>query len=137
MPTGDDDKVALLRAVPLFADLDDRSIQAIAVLARERTAPAGEVLMREGEPGEEFIVLVDGTVHVQKRGHAIRSLLAGGFLGEVALVEHEPRTATATCATDCTLVVLRHHEFDRLMASFPAVRTKVLAAMGRRAHLTD
>jgi CRP-like cAMP-binding protein len=131
------DKVALLRAVPLFADLDERSVQAVAVLAQERTVPAGEVLMREGEPGEEFIVIVEGTVHVQKRGHDVRSLLAGGFLGEVALVEHEPRTATATCATECTLLVLRHHEFDRLMTSFPEVRRKVLAAMGRRAHLTD
>ncbi|HEY2915855.1 MAG TPA: cyclic nucleotide-binding domain-containing protein [Candidatus Limnocylindrales bacterium] len=131
------DKLALLRAVPLFAELDERSLQAIAMLAHDRTARAGEVLVREGEPGEEFVVLVEGTVHVQKRGHDVRSLVAGGFLGEVALVEHEPRTATATCATDCTLLVLRHHEFDRLMATFPAVRTKILAAMARRAHLTD
>jgi CRP/FNR family transcriptional regulator, cyclic AMP receptor protein len=129
------DKVALLRAVPLFADLDERSLQAIATLARERVAPAGEVLMREGEPGEEFIVIVDGTVHVSQRGATIRSLLAGGFLGEVALVEHAPRTATATCVTDCDLLTLGHFEFDRLMATFPEVRAKVLAALGRRAHL--
>jgi CRP-like cAMP-binding protein len=129
------DKVALLRAVPLFADLDERSLQAVATLAHERVAPAGEVLMREGEPGEEFIVLVDGTVHVAQRGKTVRSMLAGGFLGEVALVEHAPRTATATCETDCEILTLGHFEFDRLMATFPEVRTKVLAALARRAHL--
>ena len=127
-----EDKTALLRSVPLFADLDDHSLQAIALLAHERDARAGEVLMREGEPGDEFIVLVEGTVRVQRAGHRVRSILAGGFLGEVALVEHEPRTATAACVTACRLLTLGHFEFDRLLATFPEVRTKILAAMGRR-----
>jgi len=135
MPDGHD-KVALLRAVPLFTELDERSLQAIAMLAHERTASAGEVLMREGEPGEEFVVIVDGTVHVDQDGQTVRSLVAGGFLGEVALLEHAPRTATATCVTDCDLLVLRHFEFDRLLATFPEVRTKVLAALARRTHAT-
>lgn len=129
-----DDKAALLRAVPLFADLDARSIQAIALLAREREARPGEVLMREGEPGDEFVVIVEGTVHVEQAGEPVRSLLAGGFLGEVALVEHAPRTATAKCVTACRLLTLGHFEFDRLLATFPDVRTKVLAAMARRTH---
>lgn len=127
-----EDKVALLRSVPLFAELDERSLQAIALLARERDAVAGDVLMREGEPGEEFIVIVEGTVHVEQGGHRVRSMLAGGFLGEIALVEHELRTATATCATDCRLLTLGHFEFDRLLAALPEVRAKVLAALGRR-----
>jgi CRP/FNR family transcriptional regulator, cyclic AMP receptor protein len=129
-----DDKVALLRAVPLFADLDPRSLQAIALLAREREARPGEVLMREGEPGDEFVVIVEGTVHVEQAGEPLRSMLAGGFLGEVALVEHAPRTATATCVTACRLLTLGHFEFDRLLATFPDVRTKILAAMARRTH---
>ncbi|MBI3750535.1 MAG: cyclic nucleotide-binding domain-containing protein [Chloroflexi bacterium] len=129
-----DDKAALLRSVPLFADLDERSLQAIALLARERDAPAGEVLMREGEPGDEFIVIVEGTVHVEQEGHRVRSMLAGGFLGEVALVEHGPRSATAICVTPCRLLTLGHFEFDRLLVTFPEVRTKVLAALARRTH---
>jgi CRP/FNR family transcriptional regulator len=129
-----DEKVALLRAVPLFAELDDRSLQAIATLAREREAKAGEVLMREGEPGETFLVIVNGTVHVEEAGRDVRSMMAGGFLGEIALLEHGARTATATCVTDCRLVSLGHFEFDRLLATFPDVRTKVLAAIARRAH---
>jgi CRP/FNR family cyclic AMP-dependent transcriptional regulator len=129
-----EDKVELLRAVPLFAELDDRSLQAVALLAREREAKAGEVLMREGEPGDEFMVVLAGTVHVQRAGHEVRSMMAGGFIGEMALIEHAPRTATATCMTACRLLVLGHFEFDRLMATFPDVRTRVLAAMGRRAH---
>jgi CRP/FNR family cyclic AMP-dependent transcriptional regulator len=130
--TTPDDRLALLRAVPLFAELDERSLQAIALLARERDTAAGEVLMREGDPGDDFIVIVEGTVHVEQAGTPLRSMLAGGFLGEVALVEHAPRTATATGVTACRLLTLGHFEFDRLMATFPDVRTKVLAAMARR-----
>ncbi|HYL41497.1 MAG TPA: cyclic nucleotide-binding domain-containing protein, partial [Candidatus Binatus sp.] len=62
----------------------------------------------------------------------VRSMIAGGFLGEIALLEHGARTATATCVTDCTLLSLGHFEFDRLLATFPAVRSKVLAALARR-----
>jgi CRP-like cAMP-binding protein len=52
----------------------------------------------------------------------------------VALVEHAPRTATATCMTACRLLTLGHFEFDRLLATFPDVRTRILAAMARRTH---
>ena len=129
-----DDKVELLRRVPLFAELDERPLQAIATLARERAAKAGEVLTREGEPGDEFFVIADGTVHVERAGEELRSILAGGFLGEVALVEGGSRTATATCATDCRLLVLGRFEFERVLASFPGVREHVLAAIARRPH---
>lgn len=132
-----DDKVAILRSVPLFGELDERSLQAVATLARERAAHAGEILMREGEPGETFLVIVDGTVRVESAGREVRSMLAGGFLGEIALLEHGPRTATATCVTDCRLLSLGHFEFDRLMATFPDVRAKVLAAIARRGRATS
>jgi len=128
------DKAEMLREIPLFAELDDRRIQAVATLARERDAHAGEVLMREGEPGDEFVVIVEGTVHVEQAGKPLRSMLAGGFLGEVALVDGGPRTATATCATDCRLLTLGRFEFDRVLAAFPDVRQAVGAAIARRTH---
>jgi CRP-like cAMP-binding protein len=127
-----DEKVALLRSVPLFADLDERSLQAVATLAREREAAAGEVLMREGEPADAFLVIVEGTVRVEQSGQAVRSMMSGGFLGEIALVDDGPRTATATCLTGCRLLALGRFEFERLLATFPEVRTKILAAIARR-----
>jgi CRP-like cAMP-binding protein len=126
------DKLELLRGVPLFADLDDRSLQAVAVLAREQTHPAGEVLMLEGEPGDEFYVIVDGTVRIERGGRTIRSMAPGGFLGEISLVERRPRTATATAVSDVTVLVLRQHEFDRLLETMPAVHRRVRSAIERR-----
>jgi CRP/FNR family cyclic AMP-dependent transcriptional regulator len=126
------DKLAILRRVPLFADLDDRSLQAVAVLAREQHHKAGDVLMLEGEPGDEFSVIVDGTIRIERGGRTIRSMTPGGFLGEIALFERRPRTATATAESDVTLLVLRQHEFDRLLETMPAVHRRVRAAIDRR-----
>jgi CRP/FNR family cyclic AMP-dependent transcriptional regulator len=129
-----DDRVAVLRGVPLFADLDEQGLQAVAVLAREVMATAGEVLMLEGEPGDEFYVIVEGSVRIEHGDRTVRSLTAGGFLGEIALVDRRPRTATATCVTDCRLLAIRGHEFERLMDSLPAVRRRVQATIERRAR---
>ena len=126
------DKLDVLRTVPLFADLDDRSLQAVAILAREVRFPAGATLMLEGEIGDEFYVILDGTVRIDRGTRAIRSLTAGGFLGEIALLEQKPRTATATAVSDVTALELKHHEFERLLSTMPAVRSRVTAAITRR-----
>lgn len=128
------DKLATLRDVPLFLGLDERSLQAVAVLAREVTARAGDVLTLEGEPGDAFYVIVDGTIRVEHGDRTIRSMTAGGFLGEIALIEHGARTATATCVTDCHLLEIRRHEFERLIDTMPAVHRRIRAAIERRAR---
>jgi CRP/FNR family transcriptional regulator, cyclic AMP receptor protein len=127
-----EDKLAILRGVPLFADLDERSLQAVAILAHEVAAKAGDVLMVEGEAGGEFYVVVDGTVRIEQGDRIVRSLTAGGFLGEIALVERRPRTATATCVTDVRLLEVRAHEFERLLETLPAVHERIRAAIVRR-----
>ena len=129
-----DGRVASLRGVPLFAGLDERSLQAVAVLAQPVDAKAGDVLILEGEQGDSFYVIVDGTVRVEHGDRTVRSMTAGGFLGEIALVERGPRTATATCVTDCRLLELRRHEFERLLETMPDVARRIQAAIERRAR---
>lgn len=126
------DKIEVLRTVPLFADLDERSLQAVAILAREVSFKAGEVFMLEGEIGDGFYVILEGTVRIDRGDRTIRSLTAGGFLGEIALVEQRPRTATATAVSDVSALELKHHEFERLLDTMPAVRSRVTAAIARR-----
>jgi CRP-like cAMP-binding protein len=132
MLAGMDEKLELLRSVPLFGDLDQRSLEAIGVLAHELQLPAGHVLLREGEPGTSFYVIAEGTLRVERSGAAVRSMTAGGFLGEIALLEHGARTATATCVTDCRLLAIDDHAFDRLLQAFPHIRRRIEAAVARR-----
>jgi len=126
------DKLATLRDVPLFAGLDERTLQAVAVLARDVHPKAGEVLMLEGEPGDAFYVILDGTIRVEHGDRTVRSMTAGGFLGEIALLEGGARTASATCVTDCRLLEIKRHEFERLLSTMPAVAARVRSAIGRR-----
>jgi CRP-like cAMP-binding protein len=127
-----EDKLAILRGVPLFADLDERSLQAVSILAHEAAFKAGDVLMVEGERGDTFYVIVEGTIRIEQGDRTVRSLTAGGFLGEIALVERGPRTATATCVTDVRLLEVRAHEFERLLDTLPAVHQRIRAAIVRR-----
>ena len=129
-----DRKTAILHSLPVFSDLDPRSMEAVGTLARVISAPADTVLLREGESAESFYVIVTGTVRVQRMGRFVRSMSDGGFLGEIALIEATDRTATATCATDCELLEFGSFEFGRVMATFPDVRSRVEAAVARRPH---
>jgi CRP/FNR family transcriptional regulator, cyclic AMP receptor protein len=131
------DKEAILQRVPLFAGLDERSLQAVSILAREVAFKNGDVLMVEGEAGDEFFVILDGTIRIERGDRTIRSMTTGGFLGEIALVDRRPRTATATCVTDVRLLEIRAHEFDRLLDTLPAVHERIRAAIDRRSRSTE
>jgi len=129
-----DHKTAIVAAIPVFAKLEPRSLEAVATLAKIISAPADTVLLREGDPPESFYVIVKGTVHIERLGRFVRSMSDGGFIGEVALIEGGERTASAICATPCELLEFGSFEFGRVMATFPDVRARVEAAAARRPH---
>jgi CRP-like cAMP-binding protein len=128
------DKTDVLAGLPIFANLHPRSLQAVAALAVEESAPAGTVLMREGEPADAFYVIVSGTVHIERGGRFVRSMSSGGFIGEIGLVEGAERSATATCTTDCEFIRFGSREFRRVIDTFPDVRARITAAVERRPH---
>ena len=132
MATHTDHKLELLKRVPLLSGLGKRDIEEVGRLAEEIDLPAGHVLMREGASGNEFFVIIDGTVRIDRGGATIRSLGAGDFLGEIALVDDGPRTATATTESPAKLLVVGHREFHSLMNQFPAIQTCVLQALAQR-----
>jgi CRP/FNR family cyclic AMP-dependent transcriptional regulator len=132
MATHTDEKLELLKRVPLLSGLGRREIEEVGRLAEEIDVPSGKVLMREGDTGREFFVLVNGTVGIDRGGTSIRTMEGGDFFGEIALLAEGPRTATATTESDAKLLVLGHREFHSLMDQFPAIRTCVLEALAAR-----
>lgn len=132
-----DAKLEMLRRVPLLEGLGRKELEEVGRLCDEVDLPAGRVLMREGESGDEFFLILEGTVRVDRGGATVATLGPGQFLGEIALVDHGPRTASATCETACRLLVLGHREFNSVMASSQEIRTRVLTALAQRVrHLT-
>ena len=122
----------VLRDVPLFSGMTDRAIDAIAGLTTETTFGDGEAIVREGEPGETFVVLTSGSAQVERKGQSIATLGSGDFLGEISLIDGGERTATVTARGPVTALIVQRVEFRRLMDEFGAVRYEILSALTRR-----
>jgi CRP/FNR family transcriptional regulator, cyclic AMP receptor protein len=127
-----DQKLEFLRKVPLFAGCTKTNLSRISRLVDEIELPAGRVLMQQGRVGSEFFVIVNGTVEVFRDGRQIDSLGPGDFLGEISLIDHRPRTATAVCKTDCTFLVLAHREFHSLLEESPGIAQAVMRSLAER-----
>jgi CRP-like cAMP-binding protein len=90
------------------------------------------VLTREGKPGREFFVLVEGTVEVTRDGKKLADLRAGDWFGEIALLTYKPRTATVTATSPVRVLVVTDREFRRVVETMPRIALKVLASVGQR-----
>jgi CRP-like cAMP-binding protein len=132
-----DQKLEHLKQVPLFRDLSRHDLEQVGQLAEEVDVPAGQVLTREGAPGSEFFVILEGTVSVDVGGQQVRTMEAGDFLGEIALVDDGPRTATATTVGPARLLVLGRREFRSLMDSYPSIEHSVLHCLVERLRNVD
>ena len=121
-----------LEAVPLFAGLSRRERERVARWADEIEEPAGYHLVDQGKFPHEFFVLLEGTVAVKKDGRHIADLGAGDFFGEIALVEHERRTATVTSTTPVRAIVMHAREFGAMRGEMPAVAGRIEAAVRER-----
>ena len=90
------------------------------------------MLTREGKPGREFFVLVEGTVEVTRDGKKLADLRAGDWFGEIALLTYKPRTATVTATSPVRVLVVTDREFRRVVETMPRIALKVLASVGQR-----
>jgi CRP-like cAMP-binding protein len=127
-----DGKIELLKQVPLFSHCNKRQLAAIASLADLIDLPEGAILMREGAPGRECMVIVQGGVEVTRKGRKISMLGAGDFIGEMALVSGAPRNATVTTTQSSSLLVVTERQFWELLERTPGMQTRVIKALGER-----
>src|SRR3954451_14977946 len=119
-------------SVPLFAGCSRRKLEEMAAMADEFALPAGKDLTRKGATGHEFLVLIDGSADVRRRGRKINTLGAGDFLGEIALVTGAPRTATVTTTSPSRMLVVTARDFRTLLRHMPSLQFKVLEALASR-----
>jgi CRP-like cAMP-binding protein len=127
-----DAKVELLKKVPLFAGCSKAELRELAKSADELDLREGTVLTREGRPGREFFVLIDGTVQVTKNGKEVASLKGGDWLGEIALLTDQPRTATVTATSPVDVLVITDRRFRNVVETMPSIALKVLSRVSDR-----
>ncbi|MBC8365670.1 MAG: cyclic nucleotide-binding domain-containing protein [Actinobacteria bacterium] len=126
-----------LADLDLFADLSRSELRAVQRLMTPVRVRAGRNLTNEGEAGREFMVIVDGTATVRRRGRVVATLGAGDFIGELSMLAGVPRTATVTADTDLAVEALNRREFATLLDENPRLARKVMISAIRRLHSVD
>ncbi len=125
-------KIELLKRVPLFAGCSKKELAHIAMVTDEIDFKSGKSLIREGELGREFFILVDGTAEISRKGKAIDTAGPGDFFGEMALLADQPRNATVTTTSAVDALVVTARSFRDLIADNPLIALKVMRAVAER-----
>lgn len=132
-----DEKLEMLRAVALFGAFGDRELESVARHVDRASRPAGDVLIRQGDRGEEMVLLLSGAATVERDGKVLATLGPNDVVGELSLIDHKPRTATVTLTEDCDVLVMHRQDFMALMDEIPGFTQKVLQSMAQRLRAAD
>jgi CRP-like cAMP-binding protein len=132
-----------LNQIALFAQLPAEALAELERLLQPRTLAAGEVLFNQGDPGSELIIVQEGQLAIYApepgepaKGQPIRVFTSGGMLGEMALVDQQPRSLSARAETAATILALRREDFQRLVAENPKMSAALMGGLSERIRYT-
>jgi len=127
-----DQRLARLRQLPIFADLDDGVLERILAASTELECPAGQVLARADDPGAGMFVLEEGTVVVEAPRRTIE-LGPGEFFGELSLlVPESTRVARVRAKTPVRCIAVNRIDFEELLEDEPRIALAMLPVVARR-----
>ena len=121
-----------LRDMPLFEGLSAKKLRVASQLSTSIALPAGTALTQEGTTGREFFMLFDGEVEVIRADRLVATRGPGSHLGEIALLERRPRTATVVAKTPVLVAVTSQGEFASLLQQVPKISERLNASTTRR-----
>ena len=122
----------------LFQLLDEPGQERLLKVAVERAHADGDVLMKEGEGGETFFVVLEGHVRISiadlEGDKEVAKLGPGAFVGEIAALMHEPRSATVTCAGEVTILEFNAAPVEELLRDYPRVKQALVKLALKRSE---
>lgn len=121
----------------MFSSCSRKELQQIAGATTPLTLPAGKVLVREGEPGHDCFVIIEGTATVERGGQQIATLGPSDVVGELAPLTGGPRTATVTAQTELQVLVMDQREFAGLLDQIPGFANRILHNLAHRMRELD
>jgi len=122
---------AVLGAVPLFEGLTKKQLRKVTDLADVGRFMAGARLVKQGDIGDSFYVVLTGQAKVLVSGRTVNRLLPGEHFGEISLLDGKPRTASVVAETEMTLVIITQKDFLGLLAKDPEITLSLLEGMAR------
>ena len=127
-----DPKIDALGRVPLFAKCSRKELEFLITRTDEVDVSAGQTLIKQGNPGDTFYLLLDGEATVQVDGHDRPPLGPGSFFGEIGILDRGPATATVTTTTPARLMVMSHAQFRDAIKANDQLLSQVMATMAER-----
>ncbi len=116
-----EDKIERLKEIPIFEGCSQRQLRSVAKIARVFDVAADTVLARAGEPGDEFFLIIDGSVWVEVSSEKRVLLHPGEFFGEMSILDGGPRSATIVADTPVRLLVITRRHFSMLLTDVPGL----------------
>lgn len=129
--------VRFLKNTPLFAQFTEAELQALLGVAKEREFEAGKTIVREGDSGVGFYLILNGQVEVRKGQKMLAKLGAGQFFGEMALVLDTPRTADVVALEKTKCLLLTRWDLRALISSYPDIAMKIQSELANRLLKTN
>lgn len=129
--------IPALAEVPLFRGLSRRHLKRVASLARLRRYGPGTSIVRAGDAGTAFFVLIDGTARVVPPKGRARRLGAGGFFGEMALLDDAPRSADVVAEGEVLVMTISRSAFGKLLKSESALAPELLRTLAARLRAAE
>lgn len=131
------DKIAHIQAIPLFAKLSQKELTEVARHCDEVSFDARQVLANEAKPGDECFIIVTGKVEVRRNRRKLTTKGPGEIVGEMALLDELPRSATLVTTEPTNVLVFSRREFRLLIGELPSVSRKLLETLSERLRETD
>lgn len=126
------EKVLFLKSVDLFSQTRGEELAQIALIATQEVREAGEEIFGEGEAGDALYLVLDGKVRVHRQERVIAELGERECIGEMALLDAEPRSASVTAIVPTGLLKLSREDFQELMAEKPEIALGIIKVLSRR-----
>lgn len=131
------EKTDQLARLELFQDLSRRERTQIADVLVEEEVSSGRPLTREGQDGGTAYVIVDGTAEVMRGGTSLATLGPGDVVGELSLLDQQPRSATVTATSDLKVLAITHSDFAKILSAVPDLAFGLLSVLARRVRELD
>lgn len=132
MAHSNDADVAWLSSVPFFEGFSDVDLHRVLELSDQMEARQGTVLVDQGDPGTLCYVIVEGEASVYVNGEHVASVGPGAMVGEMALIDHRPRTATVVADTEMKVLRFRTQAFRTLLDEMPKASERVMTTLRAR-----
>lgn len=130
------DRMRFLRSVPLFGSLVGDDLRSVAEIVEPVDVGEGETIFNEGDPGDNLFLILNGEVRIEHGGRHVATLADRDVLGELAVLDKEPRSADAIAAVDTRLLRLRAADLEELIARRPQIQAAFVQVLVRRLRST-